>query len=111
MNSNPLAGVSADVAAILGHEDRKDEVANLPRWKRNQVQRDKKRVKITVDLTDYPTLAERLRELAESEQCGTSGMAMHLLMIGLEHYRQPSKRPSRSRLYDYDIVPKSGFSS
>lgn len=111
MNENPLEGISADVLAIMGHTQQKEDMSNLPKWKRNQVQRDKKRVKVTIDLTDYPALAERLRELAEGEQCGTSGMATHLLMIGLEHYRQPSKRPSRSRLYDYDIVLKSGFSS
>lgn len=109
MSENPLEGLSADVAAIMGHSKQKEDLANLPRWKRNQVKRDKARVKITVDLTDYQQLAERLRQLAEDEHCGTSGMAIHLLVLGMEHYREPKKIPSRSRLYDYDIVPHNGF--
>lgn len=106
---NPLEGISADVLAIIGHTQQKEDVSNLPKWKRNQVKRDKERVKVTVDLTDYPQLARRLRELAEGERCGTSGMMIHLLVLGMEHYREPIKRPSRSRLYDYDIVPHNGF--
>lgn len=106
---NPLEGISADVLAIIGHTQQKEDVSNLPKWKRNQVKRDKERVKVTVDLTDYPQLARRLRELAEDERCGTSGMMIHLLVLGMEHYREPIKRPSRSRLYDYDIVPHNGF--
>ena len=83
----------------------------MPKWQRNQRQRDAQRVKITLDLTLYPQLAARLRALAAGEECGVSSMAAWLLWLGLEHYRQPYKRPSRSRLHAYDIILKSGFSS
>lgn len=109
MSGNPLSGLSADVAAILGHAERQEEVANLPKWKRNQVKRDRARVKITLDLTDYPQVAQKLREFAEGEHCGISGMAVHLLALGIDHYRSPNKRPSRSQKHAFDVVINDKF--
>ena len=88
-----------------------DEDAPMPTWQCNQRQRDAQRVKITLDLTQHPQLAVRLRVLAAGEDCGVSSMAAWLLWLGLEHYHQPYKRPARSRLHAYDIILKSGFSS
>lgn len=102
--NNPLAGVTADVTAILGYEDRKENRATLPRWKRNQVRRDTQRVKITIDLTEYPWLEQEIRALARREQAGVSSAAAYLLALGLRNYVKPQTRPSQSRQHDYDLV-------
>ena len=107
-NNNPLAGVTADVAAILGHETQKEETAALPTWQRNQKRRDARRVKITVDCTEHPDLEQALRNLAERENTGVSSMALWVLKLGLERVQreglQPRKRESRSLKHAYDVV-------
>ncbi|HQE99751.1 MAG TPA: hypothetical protein PLG06_08490 [Anaerolineae bacterium] len=106
--SNPLAGVSADVATILGHEDRKQAQADLPKWKRNQMKRDARRLKVTVDFTGYEQLQAQLYALAEREHTGVSTMALWLLALGLERVRRegltPRKRQARSLQHSYDVV-------
>lgn len=106
MSGNPLAGLSADVAAILGQAQQKEALADQPRWKRNQAKRDAQRVKITVDLTEYPWLAEAIRAKAEQENAGVSSVAAWLLALGLTASagREPVKRPSASRLHSFDLV-------
>lgn len=104
--SNPLIGVSADVAAILGQAQQKEELADQPRWKRNQVKRDAGRVKLTIDLTDNPWLEAAIREKADQEHAGVSSVAAWLLALGLEASasRTPVKRPSQSRQHSFDLL-------
>ncbi len=108
MTANPLTGISADVAAVLGHEDRKQEQAEMPKWKRNQVRRDAKRSKVTIDFTGYEQLQERVYELADREHTGLSSMVMWLLWLGLERVLRegltPKKRMARSLQHSYDVV-------
>ena len=106
MSGNPLAGLSADVAAILGQAAQKETLSDQPRWKRNQVKRDARRVKITVDLTECPWLEEAIRAKAEQEHAGMSSVAAWLMALGLEASagREPVKRASQSRLHSFDLV-------
>lgn len=108
MSGNPLTGISADVAAVLGHEERKQEQADLPRWKRNQAKRDAKRVKVTVDFTGYEQLQKRIYALADREHTGLSSMVIWLLWLGLERVARegltPKKRLARSLQHAYDVV-------
>ena len=111
MSSNPLEGISADVLAVMGHQERREELAGLPRWKRNQIARDKKRVKVTIDLTDFPELEDKLRAMADGEGVGISSMAIWLIALGVQNYREPPVQPSRSMKHSFDIVPPSGLLS
>ena len=107
-NNNPLAGVTADVAAILGHETQKEETAALPTWQRNQKRRDARRVKVNLDFTQYDELLEAVRTLAAAEDTGISSMVIWLISLGLERVLreglQPRKRESRSLKHSYDVV-------
>jgi len=107
-NNNPLAGVTADVAAILGHETQKEETAALPTWQRNQKRRDARRVRLTVDFSDHPELEAAVRALAEREDTGVSSMAVWLISLGLERVQreglQPRKRESKSLKHAFDVV-------
>lgn len=104
MTENPLANLSADVAALLGHQNTKEAQASLPRWKRNQIKRDKARVKTTIDLTEYPELARYLRDLANQENIGISSLIIWLIALGIENYRDPKRKPSNSRLHNFDVI-------
>ena len=107
-NNNPLAGVTADVAAILGHETQKEETAALPTWQRNQKRRDARRARLGIDFTQHQEILEAVRNLAEAEDTGISSMLIWLILLGLERVQheglQPRKRESRSLKHSYDVV-------
>jgi hypothetical protein len=106
--NNPLSGVSADVAAILGHEDARDAVAGLPKAKRVQRKRDAERIKVTLDFSAAPGLEATVREAAEREGCGLSSYVLWLIKLGWERAQseslQPRKRPARSLKHSWDVV-------
>ena len=108
-DNNPLAGISADVLAVMGHQEHREEMAGLPRWKKNQIKRDKQRVKVPIDFTAYPELARKLYEMAERERVGVSNMAAWLIALGLQNYSDPRRTPSKSLKHDFDIVLPNGF--
>ena len=102
--NNPLAGVSQDVAAILGQAQEREDERGLPKWKREQAKRDRKRVKLTVDLTDHPWLEAEVRRIADVESAGISSVVAHLMALGLREYGSPKKVASRSRQHSFDLV-------
>lgn len=108
MTINPLAGVSADVATILGHERERERVAALPKAKKVQRARDKARRKVTLDFSGSEWLEEKVRDAAESENCGLSSYTLWLIHLGLSRAKeaglQPRKRPARSLKYAYEAL-------
>lgn len=105
--TNPLLGVSADVAAILGHEDTRDAQAGLSKAQKAQRKRDSDRRKVTLDFSSAPRLEDALRQAAEREGCGISSFALWVLKVGLETVHAetltPRKRPARSLRHNYDV--------
>ncbi len=108
MSINPLSGVSADVATILGHEQERERIAALPKAKKVQRARDKARRKVTLDFSGAEWLEEKVRAAAERENCGLSSYTLWLIDLGLSRAKetdlQPQKRPARSLKYAYEAL-------